>query len=306
MAIANNRRRRIMAIMPTTMGCYREIIQGFSIYANNQGNWNLELCLPNYDFLRVIKDRKPDGVFLGPLQDNSKVPAVLRASPRVIGVCGGHSYAGFKLNCLECDDRAVGAMAAKALLEKGYRNYAFVGHVGSCWSDIRREAFHAEITRAGFKCETYHLSFSFGISWQDPRVYREENLESWIARLPKPIAIMSYNDGIGATVARCCLETDVRVPDEVSILGVDNDDLTTVIANPPLSSVTLPWREMGQLASALMDRLLRSEKIATTTQLVPPTGIAERQSTGATAIDDEHVRAAVRFIREARRCSNHR
>ncbi|MEK6233857.1 MAG: helix-turn-helix domain-containing protein, partial [Planctomycetales bacterium] len=95
-----------------------------------------------------------------------------------------------------------------------------------------------------------------------------------------------------------CRELDLGVPEQVAVLGVDNDRLLCDLADPPLSSVICNTHRTGQAAASLLDRMMSGEQVAPEAFLIEPVGVETRQSTDVLAIDDEHVAAAVRFIRE--------
>jgi LacI family transcriptional regulator len=90
---------------------------------------------------------------------------------------------------------------------------------------------------------------------------------------------------------------ELAVPDEVAVLGVDNDELLCDLADPPLSSVIPDVRRTGYEAAALLDRMMRGAKIAPEGRLFAPLGVATRQSTDVVAVADRHISAAVRYIR---------
>ena len=119
----------------------------------------------------------------------------------------------------------------------------------------------------------------------------------WMRDLPKPAGILASNDIAARELADICRQLGLRVPDEVSLLGVDNDDLECGLASPPLSSVALPARQVGYDAAKLLDSLILGKPAPREPWFLPPLGVVTRQSTDARAIRDPAVVAAIDFIR---------
>jgi LacI family transcriptional regulator len=123
-------------------------------------------------------------------------------------------------------------------------------------------------------------------------------VQRWVQRLPKPVGIFASTDIWGVQLAEVCRQTGLRVPEDVALVGVDNDDLLCEVARPSLSSIALPTERIGFEAAALLDRILARERPSLRPRLLPPIGVVARQSSDVLALDDPEVAAAVRFIRE--------
>ena len=197
------------------------------------------------------------------------------------------------------DNQAVGEMGAEYLLERCFKNYAFCGFPNVYWSQERSEAFVKRILRAGFEPHLYEPPESHRWSFVEED---REFLCKWLISMPKPIAVMACNDIRGQQVVDACKLTDAIVPDEVAVLGVDDDDLICDSANPPLSSVALGTEKAGYEAAQLLDRMMhRGKKRKWPKTTIHPTHIVTRQSTDILAIDDPEVAKAASFIRTHRR-----
>ena len=121
---------------------------------------------------------------------------------------------------------------------------------------------------------------------------------AWLMKLPKPVGVLACFDTCGRHVLEACRIAGLRVPDDVAVIGVDNDPLLCELADPPLSSVAPDARQAGYLAATLLDRMMAGGKVPSTGHFVRPRGIATRRSTDVTAIVDPDISAAVRFIRD--------
>jgi LacI family transcriptional regulator len=124
-------------------------------------------------------------------------------------------------------------------------------------------------------------------------------LADWLRKLPKPIGLMACNDMRGRQVLSVCEEAGIVVPEEVAVIGVDNDEVQCELSNPPLSSINLNVKKIGYEAAALLHRLIDGKtKSPPTTMLVPPLGVVTRRSSEVLAIMDREIADAVRFVRE--------
>jgi LacI family transcriptional regulator len=191
-----------------------------------------------------------------------------------------------------------GRVAARHLLDCGFRQFGFLGHAWHEYS-VLREAGFCEVIRAAGHSVTCHHERS-GMNYPPRgRLWRlGSRVQKWLASLPKPIGIFVPSDEWSMELSEACREMRLRVPDQLAILGTDNDDLLCNMARPTLSSVAFPAERVGYEAAKLLDRLLHNEEDAPHEVLLPPGGVAARQSTDVLAIDDADVAAAVRFIRQ--------
>ena len=187
-------------------------------------------------------------------------------------------------------------MAAEHLLDRCFRHYGFVGVSGRIWSRRRQESFCERLGEAGFEPHVYQ----FPKRKRDREWSREQaTMAGWLRTLPKPIGLMACNDDRGREVLEACRAAAVRVPEEVAVVGVDNDSLLCDLADPPLSSVTLNVEDGGFEAAALLDRLMRGEIEPREQIVVEPLYVVTRRSTDAIALDDREVAGALRLIRES-------
>ena len=197
------------------------------------------------------------------------------------------------------DNDAIGRAAAQHLHERGHHRFAFVGIPDHRYSDERGQAFADELDRLG-----HRVSTSFG--WPDhdagtaPLTPEQDfrQLHDWLASLPRPIGIMACNDIRARHVVQLAMQLGLRVPEDVSVVGADNDELQCELADVPLSSVDVGLERVGYEAAALLDRLMRGEPEPAGPMRIPPAGVVTRRSSDVLAIDDPDVATAVAFIRE--------
>ena len=167
------------------------------------------------------------------------------------------------------DSHGAGRLAAEHFLERGFRNFGFCGYEGRLWSDRRQEGFCERLQEAGFSC---HIFESFpskrNVSWnaEMPRV------AAWLKSLPKPAAILACNDNRGRQVLEAGHLARLLIPDEVAVVGVDNDEMICTLSDPPLSSVALNLENAGYQAAEFLDILMDNPKLRRRTFRSKPAG----------------------------------
>ena len=194
---------------------------------------------------------------------------------------------------VETDDARIARLAADHFIDEGHAAFAFCGDSRFRWSEHRRGHFVAELGRTG---RSAHL-FDVAAGGRSGGTERHQRLADWLAGLPRPVAVFAAYDALGRQVIDACHRGGLAVPDDVAVLGVDDDELLCALVTPPLSSVITDGRGAGRLAARLLDRLLAGHDVPTE-HLVAPVGVAIRRSSDALAVGDPDVAAAVSFIRD--------
>lgn len=196
------------------------------------------------------------------------------------------------------DNATVVQRAVDHFLDRGHTRFAFCSYPRgvSPWMDLRCRLFQERVAAFGFGCEVFTgKGRQMGRwSWE----HDQQQLADWVRRLPKPIAVMACNDDRGLQLLDACRRADARVPDDVSVLGVDNDEFMCGLATPPLSSIDINLEGVGYRAAELLDRLMRRGLSPAEPVLLPAGEVVSRQSTDGLAIDDPDFSAAVRYLRQ--------
>jgi LacI family transcriptional regulator len=182
------------------------------------------------------------------------------------------------------DDSAVGKLACDYLWNRGFRHFGFCGHPRAAWSLRRRDAFVAACKEKNCVCDCVAEA--------------DEVPRDWVAKLPRPAAILAANDRYAWHAIDMCRELKIAVPEQVAVLGVDNDELLAEMVRPTLSSIVLPAVKIGYEAGKLLDQLMAGKSVDPGPVFFPPEGVETRNSTDVLNIEDEVVADAVRFIRE--------
>lgn len=201
---------------------------------------------------------------------------------------------------VHANDHAIGRMGAEHLLERGFTEFGFIEYndEDALWSQNRRVGFEEAVKEAGCRCQVYDLPVPRGRGGPGIWERQQLHLATWIASLPKPVGVMTSSDLLGQQFLEACQRAEVVVPEEVAVIGVDNDEPICGVAWPPLSSVMLNDHQRGYEAAALLDRLMNGEPPPTEPIWIEPSGVMSRASTDIMAIDDSAIVTAMRFIRD--------
>ncbi|MEJ2704310.1 MAG: DNA-binding transcriptional regulator [Sedimentisphaerales bacterium] len=190
------------------------------------------------------------------------------------------------------DNVAVGEMAGRYLLEKGFKHFGYCGFNCS-WSDARLRSFARTVEDAGCQISAYVPPKSpRRCSWPNELM----RISKWLRSLPKPVAIMACNDDRGRHVIEACKIANVKIPYQAVVLGVDNDELFCELSDPPLSSIARDTEAAGFEAAAVLDALMSGNETECNRIIVHPTHVVVRLSSDILAIEDPQVAKALSFI----------
>ena len=284
---------RVALLIETSLASGRDILGGIAHYVRERGPWSI------YFEPRSLGDSVPtwlrgwdgDGI-IARLQDERIADAVEATGIPAVDVLGVVRRPGLPL--AHVDNAAIAGLAAGHLLERGFRHFGFCGLDGVNWSDQRRDAFVLAVAGAGGDCSVYARAGGPRESWEE----EQDHLADWVRSLPRPSAVMACNDPRGQKVLEACRRIGVRVPDEVAVVGVDNDEPICDISDPPLSSVVPDHRRVGYEAAALLDRLRSGRADPSSAVHIPPRSVVTRRSSDVLATTDPEVARAMHFIRE--------
>lgn len=289
------KRPRVALIVETSLAPGREILRGIARYVREVGPWSiaheprsLEESVP-----RWLQRWRGEGI-IARVQDQRIARAIAAVGVPTVDVLG--VVQGLPFPLVHTDDQAIGRLGAEHLIDQGFRRFGFFGIEGENWSDHRGEAFAERVAAAGCTCAMHAMPRHTARleRWEDS----ERDLAAWLAHIPKPAGVMIASDQLGPHTLEACRRANVMVPDDVGVIGVDNDGPLCEVSDPPLSSVWPDHRRVGYEAARLLDRLMHGAEPPKAPVLLPPRGVVARKSTDALAVEDRSVAQALRYIRE--------
>ena len=193
------------------------------------------------------------------------------------------------------DSPKIGRMAAEHLLQCGFKNFACCSYRRTPWAEQRAKSFVERIRASGFSAGEYLTAPPpVQINWSKER----RAMAKWLESLPKPVGVMACNDDIGVQIIGGMPLAGLAVPDAVSVIGADDDELVCGLADPAMSSVALNFERAGYESAQALDLLMRRVRGVPRQIIVQATHIVARRSTDVVAVEDVAVARAMRFIRD--------
>ncbi|WP_240928198.1 AraC family transcriptional regulator [Thalassoroseus pseudoceratinae] len=252
----------------------------------------IDVHLPDW-----MKEAPIDGVIarvdqstIGPLRQLG-VPCVdVRCSGRFPGIPQ-----------VETDDRLVAELAFEHLWDRGFRRFAFCGFQFAHYSDTRVQYFRELVEETGCPLSIYETPGERNASLsvlEKSGLVDAEAMSTWLGSLQPPTGLFVCNDIRGQQVLNVCRGVGLAVPDDIGVIGVDDDDAICPLSDPPLSSVRPDAERVGYRAAEILDAMLNGRAVPEVVEYIPPKRVVQRMSTQVSAIEDREVARICRFIRE--------
>jgi len=289
----HRQQRRAVALLIEISNAYsRDMLQGIRDYVRERGEWTFHLTEQGRGGQAPwFANWQGDGIIAR--IENRAIEAAVRAKGvPVVNVSGSELAREFP--AVIADGASLSRLAAEHLLERGFRHFGYCGDCRFAWAQDYGWHFVAALKSAGYGCHVFDSRPGDASDWKGER----RRLAAWIESLPKPAGVMVCYDVRGQHVLDVCRQLGVQVPDEVAVIGQHNDDLLCAFCEPPLSSVAPNARRAGFEAAAVLDRMMRGERVKALTIKIDALSVVTRQSTDVVAVEDRQLAAAVRFMRE--------
>lgn len=285
---------RVALLIETTRTYAREILGGVSRYVAAHGPWSTFIELRSLDSAPPpwLSTWDGDGLItrtftreMSELIDATGLPAVEIRSSRDQG----------RRPFIGMDNARIGQAVARHFHERGYRSFGVYSLRSEPFFEERVRNFIGAVEGAGCSCsELPETSSEHTADWEGS----QRQLKAWLGGLPKPVAIFAANDQLGVRLLDVCQRSGIAVPEEVAVVGAENEETLCQFSNPPLTSVQFDGEGVGYAAAALLDRLMRGGVAPDRPVLIAPKGIVIRRSSDEFVINDALVATAARIIRE--------
>jgi LacI family transcriptional regulator len=250
-------------------------------------DWDILLDLPSPEVLQKLRRWRPDGAIVRIANPSSR-RAMLRLGVPVVNVLTVEQLP--EAAAVGQENGEVGRLAAEYFFTRGHSSFAYVG---APWERAQQKLRETEFVRAvGDRGGAVQVFEPRGSELESaaPRLVR------WLRGLPRPTALLAHYDVAGRNVVEAARKAGLAVPQDISVLGVDDDDVFCELSRPRLSSIAFPWRRMGQAAAELMARFLAGGAYSPERVLLPPDRVVTRESTDMTCLEDMRLRRAIEHI----------
>lgn len=282
-----------VAILVDTSRSYgRDIVRGIRRYVAEHGPWSLYLEPRDLrsSFPDWLKNWRGDGILSRTVDEKmirqlkaTKLPVV---ELRTTVLKHPFPFVGM-------DNSVIGARVAAHFRTLGFQHFACVQDASENFFLERRDTFIQAVNEAGFDCPVFQSKRS---NWEQ----HQRELSNWLRDLPKPAGVFAVNDQMGFWVLDAARRAGLAVPEELAVVGAENDNMLCETASPPLSSVRLRGQAVGYAAAQLLDEWMTKKRIPKPGErhLHVPGDIVTRQSSDIVAVEDPRIAAALRFIRQ--------
>jgi LacI family transcriptional regulator len=277
----------------------KSLLKGISTYSREFGPW-IFCRMPLFHretvgidgILKWAQDWGADGI-IGQLYNDNEIRKAVEAGIPVIAQDFKERFGD--IPNITGAYHETGALGADYFIKKGFRNFAFYGFKDIVWSRERAEGYEARLAKAGHKVHYFeHKKARSSELWY----YKPSSLSRWLISLPKPIALMTCDDNQGQHITEACLHAGIRIPEEVAVLGVDNDVMICDLSDPPLSSIALDVEKGGYDAARLLHDMILNGVADYYDIVVKPTQVITRHSTDIYATNDDHIASSLKYIHQ--------
>lgn len=300
--VDQNHRRRVLLEIETAIAPGRDMLRGISKFVgeihrwdvyHNAGHWSLHGGISGPSYIEPLAgDRRIDGIITRIYDEFTSKRAhdlFARGIP-VVDILGDHDDRSIPL--VHTNDTAIAESALKHLSGQGFKRFAFCGIEDTLWSVLRGQHFCAEAKSVGFEAP----SFTVSKAQQSHGESDDQRVEDWLRTLALPIGIFVSCDHIAPLVIEAAARIGITIPENMALVGVNNDTVACSVCNPTLSSIDASHFEIGYRAAQLLNSLFEGGDPPTTPILVSPSRLIVRDSSSKLAINDPLIAKAARFI----------
>ena len=292
----SKRVQRIALLLESDMAFDRAIARGVGDYIRSHTGWIILMDPMMEVTMESLQHWHPDGIIT-----SIHLPAINEiAKIKDIPVVGFGSYSEESEGHLDfpivtSNQQEIGRMAARHFINNGMDHFAFCGGDESApWCLQRQQGFEEILQEHNYSCEVFQPDFSSPTSM--PEAVR--SLGTWLESLPKPCGVFVFFDGWARWVLDACVVQNLQVPQEISVIGVDNDRWLCELSQPRLSSIDANVRTAGYTAADILNGLLTGNPKPSPLTFIDPAKVEKRDSSSFMAFDDPEVAFAMRYIHE--------
>ncbi|WP_168564560.1 AraC family transcriptional regulator [Crateriforma spongiae] len=293
------RRPQIALLVEASRAYGRELLRGVAYYARTQVHWSLlhqEMMLDS-TVPPWMSDSRIDGVIAR--VDRHVIDPLRKLGVPIVDVRCNRKFSGIPQ--VETDNHRVAEVAFKHLWNRGFRRFAYCGFRFATYSETRLDAFRACVQQSGCPFTAYQSEGKLGsqlTTLECQGLSDTKPLTEWLSKLQRPTGLFVCNDIRGQQVLNACRGIGISIPDDVGVIGVDDDDAICLMCDPPLSSVRPDAERVGYRAAEILHQMISGHPPDREVELIPPCHVSERESTRVVAVDDVELAKVCRYIRQ--------
>lgn len=287
--------KRIAILAETSLASGRQIVTGISRFLDERNDWSVFQHSGPLGAMdpAAISQWQGDGI-IARIANLDLLALILSKGLPTVDVLGNVSPQAFPL--IKCNDQLIGASVAKHFIQNAHTQFAFIGLGNERWSLEREDGFKDELQDYDGGVHSYHIQQQH--SEGRPVGDNLDSVKAWLAGLRTPIGLMVASDQLAPIVFEACHQLGLAIPENVSVVGVDNDRPFCNLCRPRLSSVEPNHELVGYRAAQTLERLINGETLEQSLIEVSPHTLHQRLSSDLIAIDDPALLKALNYIRE--------
>jgi LacI family transcriptional regulator len=293
--------KKILLLMDPDRGWTRDLLRGIAKYSRLNNPWGVYRLSQFYwrpehkrnkNELKHLKEWRPDGIIT---REMDYIDDILGLGVPVIGSECAKDVPGLPI--ITSDFAETGRIAADYFLQKGFSNFAYCGYSDVAWSTKRLEGFDKTLAQKGFEVNSYMKPIS---NLRQLWISEIGKIADWLKTLPKNTGLMTCSDDRSLHVLEGCKAAGLLVPEDIAVLGVDNDEILCDLANPPLSSIAFNTEDVGFKAARTLDKMMNGMSLINLDITAKPAYVISRHSTDIFAVEDEQLNIALSYIKTNR------
>jgi LacI family transcriptional regulator len=289
--------KKVILIIDVSRASGRQFLWGIERYINTIGSWEVYIPPPQYvskrkmDLNKWVRLKHVDGIIV---RDSPYLQNILSLDiPKIVFESKHQYFPG--ITTINSDFNGISEMAAEYFIGLGFKNFAYCGFFNIPWSMARFQAYE-RILKSNKDFRFFNYNCRHGID----DIEKEKCIISeWLKTLPRPLCVFACNDERGVYVLEACKIAGLKVPEEIAVLGIDNDVLMCKLSSPPLSSIKIGFEKAGFDAAGVLDKQMNGDKsVSNITITAKAQYLIKRRSSDVLAVEDADLTKALIFIRE--------
>lgn len=288
---------KILILIESATEFSRRFLTGLIHYTTENGNWTF-YRLPAYykalygaeGIVKKVKEWDIDAIIAQweyeevDFLEQFDIPVFLQSYKKI----SGH-FSRISGNYI-----GSGAMAAHFFIKRHFKNFAFYGNKGFYWSKARAEGFRKEVERVKGNYYYFESEVLDGMQWSRSHI----ELDNWLVSLPKPVALFACDDNFALQISEICKVNNIVIPNDLSLLGVDNDELICNLSHPSISSIITNDIDGGYQTGRMLHKLIMSKSNIPFNINIEPIRIELRQSTEMYNISDNYIKTVIEYVND--------
>jgi LacI family transcriptional regulator len=280
-------RHSVALLIETSNGYCRGLLDGIIAFSKHRADWSIHLNEQERGATppKWLQTWKGDGI-IARIETDDIGARLKKLNLPIVDLSAARYLRG--IPWADTDDRAIARLAVDHFLERSFSNLAYCGDDLFAWSSARRNHFREFTLSAKKQFFEHQVTHRYASDYRLDRVKQE--MAKWLQETPRPLAVMACNDFQAQQILDVCRTLKISVPEEVAVIGVDNDRLICELSEPRLSSVIPDTFRTGYEAAELLERMMNGDAVDRTQRLITqPLGVQLRQSTDTIAVLDPEI-----------------